>query len=141
MEKVTVEFDTELLEQAQKIFKKENLSTEQAIIAFLMAVVNQNKIPPEVECEHIMKRLNNFGDWLPEEHYGLNQYKRLLSAKSNKMVPKSVDQINLLATFSGSDNKLYTTTLNACSCGDFIHRHLPCKHIYRFAIELGILDK
>lgn len=34
----------------------------------------------------------------------------------------------------------YDTTLSSCTCADFEERKLPCKHIYRLAKELGIID-
>ncbi|WP_432646635.1 SWIM zinc finger family protein [Mitsuokella sp.] len=35
----------------------------------------------------------------------------------------------------------YHTTLRDCSCMDFRQRGLPCKHMYRLAMELGIIPK
>jgi len=34
----------------------------------------------------------------------------------------------------------YDTTLAKCDCFDFQERQLPCKHIYRLAVELGIIE-
>lgn len=34
----------------------------------------------------------------------------------------------------------YDTSLSSCTCFDFQTRHLPCKHIYRLAVELGIIE-
>jgi hypothetical protein len=34
----------------------------------------------------------------------------------------------------------YDTTLTNCDCLDFQTRGLPCKHIYRLAVELGIIE-
>lgn len=45
------------------------------------------------------------------------------------------------ATFSStSDLPYYATTLSQCSCYDFQNRKLPCKHIYRLAVELGVIE-
>lgn len=45
------------------------------------------------------------------------------------------------ATFSSTSIlPYYDTTLSSCTCMDFQERHLPCKHIYRLALELGIID-
>lgn len=41
---------------------------------------------------------------------------------------------------STSDLPYYDTTLFSCTCADFVERKLPCKHIYRLAKELGIID-
>lgn len=44
-------------------------------------------------------------------------------------------------TFSStSDLPFYTTTLTSCNCYDFQGRKLPCKHIYRLAVELGLIE-
>ena len=39
----------------------------------------------------------------------------------------------------GTSGAVYHTTLNVCTCPDFQHRHQPCKHMYRIALELGLL--
>ncbi len=41
---------------------------------------------------------------------------------------------------STSDLPYYDTTLSHCDCYDFQNRQLPCKHIYRLAVELGIIE-
>ena len=41
---------------------------------------------------------------------------------------------------STSELPYYDTTLSSCTCMDFQERKLPCKHIYRLALELGIID-
>lgn len=41
---------------------------------------------------------------------------------------------------STSDLPYYSTTLSACTCYDFQSRRLPCKHIYRLAVELGVIE-
>lgn len=40
----------------------------------------------------------------------------------------------------GSGDNVYTVTLNSCTCEDFLHRHVPCKHMFRLGIELGLLQ-
>lgn len=40
---------------------------------------------------------------------------------------------------SSSPNTVYETTLLTCTCPHFQYRHEPCKHMYRLAIELGLL--
>lgn len=41
---------------------------------------------------------------------------------------------------STSDLPYYETTLTTCDCYDFQRRKLPCKHIYRLAVELKIIE-
>ena len=42
--------------------------------------------------------------------------------------------------FIGSEGEIYETTLNDCTCMDFLTRRLACKHMYRLARELGSSD-
>lgn len=41
---------------------------------------------------------------------------------------------------STSDLPYYETSLSACTCYDFQERKLPCKHMYRLAHELGVIE-
>lgn len=40
----------------------------------------------------------------------------------------------------GSGDEIYSVSLNSCTCEDFYHRHVPCKHMFRLGIELGLLQ-
>ena len=42
--------------------------------------------------------------------------------------------------FSSSLGGNYKTTLTECTCGDYAERGKPCKHIYRLAHELKIIE-
>lgn len=68
-----------------------------------------------------------------------DQKKRIASAKTSACTPLSVSQTDAVGSFSGSHGT-YETTLESCTCVDFVRRKLPCKHIYRLAIELGLLE-
>ena len=80
----------------------------------------------------------DFGKWV-----GVNdspdQIKRLESAKKSACTPLSISQEDGAAIFSGSHGT-YSTTLESCTCVDFSRRKLPCKHMFRLAIELGQID-
>lgn len=78
---------------------------------------------------------NSWGDI----HNDADQKKRIESAKKANMTPVSVDENDLSGEFVGSAK--YHVTLLTCNCSDFRRRGLPCKHIYRLAIELGLLDE
>ncbi len=78
--------------------------------------------------------------WSKETHETEFAQKRIKSAKSAKLTPVQIDTKDLYGYFQGSRGR-YETFLDICPCGDFIRNKLPCKHIYRLAIELGLLDE
>lgn len=82
----------------------------------------------------------NFGIWDDSVQMHPEQVKRFERALTSKLIPISVDVSNKTGVFNGSHSKPYNTTLENCTCSDFIRRQLPCKHIYRLAIELGLID-
>lgn len=43
------------------------------------------------------------------------------------------------ATITTKNKNTYHTTLETCDCPDFQNRHHTCKHMYRLAMELGLL--
>lgn len=77
--------------------------------------------------------------WSPETHTTEYAKKRIKSAQSAKLTPIKIDNDDLYGYFQGSSGR-YETFLDYCPCGDFIRSKLPCKHIYRLAIELGLMD-
>ncbi len=66
--------------------------------------------------------------------------KRIKSAKSAKLTPIEINPIDCYGYFQGAHGR-YETWLDSCPCGDFIRSKLPCKHIYRLAIELGVMNE
>lgn len=81
-----------------------------------------------------------FGKWSEEIHQTPDQKRRVLSAKIAKVIPLRVDEAVLTGVFLGSPGEVYETTLNTCTCADFKNRKLPCKHIYRLAMECNLMD-
>ncbi len=75
-----------------------------------------------------------------ELHSDLEQLKRQKSAQDKKLTPINYDAAKKIGFFKGSSKTPYTTTLDDCSCGDFIRRRQPCKHMYRLAHELSIFN-
>lgn len=52
-----------------------------------------------------------------------------------------IDETAKTARFSStSDLPYYDTSLSQCNCYDFQGRQLPCKHMYRLAVELGVIE-
>lgn len=87
-----------------------------------------------------MKDTITFALWDESIHKTPDQIKRFETAKKSVTTPSSIDKENQTGTFPSSGGKSYTTTLESCTCGDFLRRHLPCKHIYRLAIECNLID-
>lgn len=72
-------------------------------------------------------------------HQSPDQQKRISSAAKAACTPIELDSDSGTGTFKGSSGT-HTTSLEKCSCIDFNRRKLPCKHMYRLAMELGLLD-
>ena len=77
--------------------------------------------------------------WPSDIHTDEYALKRISSAKAAKMTPVLVNKEDCFAYFQGSHGR-YETFLDSCPCGDFKRSKRPCKHIYRLAMELGLLD-
>lgn len=81
-----------------------------------------------------------FGNWPEEIHQTTNQQRRIISTKFPATMPYEISKDSFTGTFFGSQGQLYNVTLDSCTCADFANRKLPCKHIYRLAIECELLD-
>ena len=51
-----------------------------------------------------------------------------------------MDKEHETGVFYGSGKEPYQASLASCTCNDFVKRKKPCKHIFRLAMELGIID-
>lgn len=86
------------------------------------------------------KILKEWGSWENEVHIDEAQIARQGRAMNYNFEFK-VDKTTQTATFSSTtDIPYYTTSLSECNCYDFQERGLPCKHIYRLAVELGYIE-
>lgn len=86
------------------------------------------------------KFLKDWPDWDIDIHEEKEQIERQTRSKSLKF-GMSINGINNTGTFvSSMDIPDYKTTLNSCTCEDFKERNLPCKHMYRLATELEIIE-
>lgn len=86
-----------------------------------------------------MTMIPAFGLWT-EHPADTDEEKRLASAQQSKTSPLSVDKEHETGVFYGSGKEPYQTSLASCACNDFVKRKKPCKHIFRLAMELGIID-
>lgn len=59
--------------------------------------------------------------------------------KMGRIVSMDKQRMQMRITGSYHPEQIYNVHLNHCDCNDFKERHLPCKHIYRLALELGIV--
>lgn len=80
----------------------------------------------------------NFGPFeIPEEEL-LEACKRLERARDMKPgAVISLDPSARSALIQGSGGVVYSVSIDRCECVDFERRQLPCKHIYRLALDLG----
>ncbi len=81
-----------------------------------------------------------FGKWDSAIHKEVEQLKRISTAQKIKAKDIVIDSEEQIAQIKGSDG-IYDVTLNSCTCMDFSIRRLPCKHIYRLASELNLVDE
>lgn len=87
-----------------------------------------------------MSAIPAFGPWTEQDHLDDRQKKSIASAQKSEVTPVSVDPDAKTAVFFGSGKDPYNTSLSFCSCSGFARTKTPCKHIYRLAMELGIID-
>ena len=81
-----------------------------------------------------------FGTWDSQIHDNVDQIKRICAAKKISSSKVNIDKGNETAVISGSASNPYNVSLSSCDCSDFSIRGLPCKHIYRLALDLGYLS-
>lgn len=77
-------------------------------------------------------------------HCTNEQYFRFHRAMNPEKIGRviSVDKARMQMQITGSyhPEQTYAVQFDHCDCNDFKERHLPCKHIYRLALELGIVS-
>ena len=78
--------------------------------------------------------------WDSSIHSLPEQVKRRLNGEKIKADAITVNVEEQTAVVVGSDPEPYRVSLSECSCFDYASRELPCKHIYRLASELGMLE-
>lgn len=80
----------------------------------------------------------NLGDW-QQTFNDEDQLKRFNSSKKFECTPIMFNREDATATFQGKSHR-YQTSLNNCECVDFIRNQKACKHMYRLALEMGLLE-
>lgn len=88
-----------------------------------------------------------FGPWDTSVHAAPGQYARfgravarpfaVFSKSENRTRVLDCDAKTGAIKVKGRKDRVYTVTLESCTCPDFQERSLPCKHIYGLALYLG----
>jgi transcriptional antiterminator Rof (Rho-off) len=82
-------------------------------------------------------------EWLDWD-YSIHNSEAQIGRQGRSMTYPFDFEINVkskTARFSStSDLPYYDTSLRDCDCYDFQERKLPCKHIYRLAVELKLIE-
>lgn len=86
--------------------------------------------------------INGYGE---KFHCSNEQYVRFQRSLSSENIGKviSINKKKMkMCIYSSRDTKqMYTTSFSSCECKDFQKRNLPCKHMYKFALELGVINE
>lgn len=86
--------------------------------------------------------INGYGKYF---HCSDDQLSRFECVRFGESIGKveSINRKKLCAKIHSSRNydTVYSVSLTECTCPDFQHRKLPCKHMYKLALELGIVTK
>lgn len=78
-------------------------------------------------------------EWDVSVHMAAGQSDRMARAHEQNLSIKKIKKDGT-AIISGSTGKTYYTRFDRCTCEDFQHRHLPCKHMYLYAIKHAGFD-
>lgn len=98
-------------------------------------------VPTPEECQSMVNGfLYGYGESF---HCTNEQYYRFQRSMNPEKMGRivSIDKQRMRMQITGSyhPEQIYNVYLSHCDCNDFKERHLPCKHIYRLALELGIV--
>jgi len=76
-----------------------------------------------------------FGDY--GNLYSVDTSERDRMARADDTIVFELNKDKKSGMFIGSEGDIYHTTLNKCSCPDFVRRRAACKHMFRLANEFG----
>lgn len=110
-----------------------------AIALFLLVWANKIRIYLKWERQK-KENLRPFYRWPASIHNELEQADRLRLAREEEFQIEYQDKKKGLARIqASSDPAVYWCNFGMCQCPDFKKRHKPCKHIYKIAIEQGLI--
>lgn len=80
-----------------------------------------------------------FGNWEESLHREPKQVG--CRKRASTVVLQNIDTAIGTALAEGSGEQPYDVSLESCTCGNFIGTKKPCKHMYRLASELGLIEE
>lgn len=110
------------------------------VVAFLLVWANKIRIYLKWQKK---KRRNDapFFRWPSSVHSEPIQAARLQEARTQSFKIEYQDKEKGLARIQGeSDPEMIWCHLGMCRCPEFKENHKPCKHIYKIAIEKGLIE-
>lgn len=86
--------------------------------------------------------MDNAQKWHTWDEYNstTDQLRRIQRACEETFNIRYEDTVRGTALFVGGSGK-YNTSLTECSCPDFKKRRLPCKHMYKLAVDMKLFDE
>lgn len=94
------------------------------------------RLSASIRRQRLFSNSKLFKDFGSSKYYEDNP--SLASALTESM--QIFDPADISCTVAGVSGKEYRVTLDSCTCPDFTFRRKPCKHMYRLAIECGLLN-
>lgn len=86
--------------------------------------------------------INGYGENFHCSNKQYDRFQRALSPDSiGRIVSVDRKKLSMRICSSRNSDNIYNVTLTHCDCEDFKKRNSPCKHMYKFALQLGIIDE
>lgn len=80
-----------------------------------------------------------FGNWEESLHREPEQVR--CRKRAAAVILQSINSVACTALAEGSGEFPYEVSLESCTCGNFTGTRKPCKHMYRLAVELGLIEE
>jgi hypothetical protein len=111
------------------------------ICGTLFLLIWANKIRIYLKREKKAKRnVAPFYRWPESIHRMPEQKEQLRQAKQEKFLIQYQNKEKGIAQIKGdTDSAVFWCNLGMCQCEQFKKTHRPCKHIYKMAIEKGLI--
>lgn len=115
-------------EQKEFIRRQEGFEDEVKQATIRSAVSGAEKARALISTHSVFKHLAT---------YDFRENPRIYSAVTSPISIAS--PVHISASMNGSHGAVYKVTLDNCTCEDFKKRGIPCKHMYRLALQFGLL--